>query len=224
MEMTFEIKRAFIRFGNLMDFLGTKANARAKAVYLHVLPTVEDAKLCIDYLQDLTTGREFLKEWSISFLLDSMTWDDYLTNTAAGKEFYNSCPKECQEARKAIKLLEESGSILEEFEDMTKEAVTANSRAAVPVLPAELATEAAAVYWNRAKAAGWVNEDYSFNGTKYQMAFFAEIMAEKLGYKGGKWKPFIKLWGVKHIAQTRHESIDRFGYVDREKELEKLFE
>ena len=90
-------------------------------------------------------------------------------------------------------------------------------------MPAELATEAAMVYWRNAQAKGWVNADYSFNGTRPQMAYFAEIMAEKLGLKY-KWKPFIKLWEYRYLPQNRKRSRDLIGKVEEEKEIERIFE
>lgn len=90
-------------------------------------------------------------------------------------------------------------------------------------LPPELDTQQAHLIWSKAKHNGWINDDYSFNGTKYQMAYAAEIMAEALKLKKVKWKPFEMLWKKKNLRQTRNESIDRFGKVDREKEIEKSF-
>lgn len=89
-------------------------------------------------------------------------------------------------------------------------------------LPIELATPQAMIIWNKAKEGGWINEDYSFNGTKYQMAYAAEIMGQALGLKY-KWKPFTTLWKYRHFAQTRRESKERFGYVERDKDIESAF-
>ena len=55
------------------------------------------------------------------------------------------------------------------------------------------------------------------------MAYFAEIMAEKLGLKY-KWAPFIKLWEYRYLAQERKRSRDLIGKVEEEKEIERIFE
>ena len=99
---------------------------------------------------------------------------------------------------------------------------TISTDANKPQLPDELATPDAMKIWDKAKKADWINDDYSFKGTKYQMAYAAEIMGQALGLKH-KWKPFISLWKHKTFAQTRRESKERFGYVDREKEIEEAF-
>lgn len=92
----------------------------------------------------------------------------------------------------------------------------------VSKLPPELDTPKAHIIWSKAKHNGWVNEDYSFNGTTYQRALAAECMANALKLKY-KWKPFEVLWNCKHLAQTRHESKERFGKVEQDKEIEASF-
>lgn len=89
-------------------------------------------------------------------------------------------------------------------------------------LPPELNTPKAHLIWSKAKHNGWINEDYSFNGTKYQMAYAAECMANALKLKP-KWKPFEILWDYKYFPQTRRESKERFGKVERDKEIEASF-
>ena len=89
-------------------------------------------------------------------------------------------------------------------------------------LPPELDTPAAHKYWDRAKQAGFVNDDYSFNGTRYQQAYFAECFGKKLGLRH-KWKPFRILWQYDKFAQTRRESREVIGYVERQDEIDQIF-
>ncbi len=89
-------------------------------------------------------------------------------------------------------------------------------------LPKELATDLAMKYWPKAKQAGFVNDDYSFNGTRYQMAYFAEKFSLKLGLKP-KWKPFAKLWNYEKFSSTRYESKERIGYVEKQEEIDQIF-
>lgn len=89
-------------------------------------------------------------------------------------------------------------------------------------LPDELSTPEAMKIWDKARKADWINDDYTFKGTKYQMAYAAEIMGGALGLKP-KWKPFEILWGYKYFSQTRRESKERFGKVEKQKEIEEAF-
>lgn len=114
-------------------------------------------------------------------------------------------------------IINETESILNPKPDTTKE-----KGKTVKQLPPELNTPQAHNIWNKAKTNGWISSDYSFNGTKYQMAFAAECMAAALRLKP-KWKPFEILWNYKYFPQTRRESKERFGKVDREADIEKVF-
>lgn len=77
-------------------------------------------------------------------------------------------------------------------------------------------------YFDRAKTKGYIDSNNMFVGTKYQMAYFAELMANKLHFKS-KWKPFIELWNYKYLAQTRRESKERFGIVPNQDDIEEIF-
>lgn len=112
-------------------------------------------------------------------------------------------------------------SIYDIVEDAKKKRITASK--VVSNLPQELNTDEAKKYVSNAIKAGFMDNCYQWKGTMYQAALFAEICSEKLGLKY-KWKPFEMLWNVAHLAQTRRESKERFGKVDREKEIIALFE
>lgn len=92
-------------------------------------------------------------------------------------------------------------------------------------LPEVLNTQQAKEYFSKAIKAGFMDDRFQWvkGTTKYQIALFAEICSEKLKIKH-KWKTFETLWNVAHLAQTRRESKERFGKVDREKEIIKIFE
>ena len=104
-----------------------------------------------------------------------------------------------------------------------------NDQPATPInnsiFPEELNTQQAKEYFSKAIEAGFMDDRFQWvkGTTKYQIALFAEICSEKLNIKH-KWKPFETLWNVTHLAQTRRESKERFGRVDREKEITKIFE
>lgn len=90
-------------------------------------------------------------------------------------------------------------------------------------VPQCLQTEEAKIIFKKAIEAGFMNEDYSFNGTKYQMAYFVEKAYYKLKLRY-KWKYFEELWSVKNLSQTRHESIERFGHVPKQDEIDSIFD
>lgn len=108
-----------------------------------------------------------------------------------------------------------------EFLNPLPDTPTEQEQTVSKLLP-ELDTPKAHIIWSKAKHNGWINEDYSFNGTTYQRALAAECMADALKLKY-KWKPFEVLWNCKHLAQTRRESKERFGKVERDKEIEASF-
>lgn len=234
-----EEKRAMLRLEGLLKFLDTPSQERG-TISACDLPTLEDAKEIITYCNSDAKRRVFLWDWDGSYYPGF--WIDFLTNTNEGERLNKESHKQCQEVKQVFALLAQADHLLDESqeaESKRQEVLIINARseveellglptepaqaAAVPVLPAELATEAAMVYWRNAQAKGWVNADYSFNGTRPQMAYFAEIMAEKLGLKY-KWKPFIKLWEYRYLAQDRERSRDLIGKVEEEKEIERIFE
>lgn len=234
-----EEKRAMLRLEGLLKFLDTPSQERG-TISACDLPTLEDAKEIITYCNSDAKRRVFLWDWDGSYYPGF--WIDFLTNTNEGERLNKESHKQCQEVKQVFALLAQADRLLDESqeaESKRQEVLIINARseveellglptepaqaAAVPVLPAELATEAAMVYWRNAQAKGWVNADYSFNGTRPQMAYFAEIMAEKLGLKY-KWKPFIKLWEYRYLAQDRERSRDLIGKVEEEKEIERIFE
>lgn len=90
-------------------------------------------------------------------------------------------------------------------------------------VPQCLQTEKAKIIFKKAIEAGFMNEDYSFNGTKYQMAYFADKAYNKLKLEY-RWKHFQELWSVKNLSQTRHESIERFGHVPKQDEIDSIFD
>jgi hypothetical protein len=90
-------------------------------------------------------------------------------------------------------------------------------------VPQCLQTEEAKIIFKKAIEAGFMNEDYSFNGTKYQMAYFVEKAYYKLKLRY-KWKYFEELWNIKYLSQTRHESIERFGHVPKQDEIDSIFD
>ena len=213
-----EEKRAMLRLDSLLEFLGTPRDVRNTPYYCkYGLPTLEDARLLTSQLEIDIKDREKLKKIESEFLYYSGELYKYF----AQETIIVFDREEINEAGRALYKLSEAAGVLSEYAK-PQQAATETQAAAV-VLPAELATETAMKYWRKARAADWVNADYSFNGTRPQMAYFAEIMAEKLGLKY-KWRPFIKLWKYRYLAQERYRSSDLIGKVEEEKEIERIFE
>lgn len=93
------------------------------------------------------------------------------------------------------------------------------------VLPKELDTDEARRWLSKTIEKGFMIDGYQWakETTRYQIAMWVEIAGEKLGIQN-KWKWAHDIWKLKDLAQTRHESKDRFGKVEREKDIEACFE
>ena len=111
-------------------------------------------------------------------------------------------------------------------ESIEEQVVETGVRAAVPEMPAMLATEQAMVYWQRLMAAGFVDENCQLLPTtnRLQTWYIAEVFAEKLGMKAVKWKLFEDCWGVKNLAQYKLRSQDNGRLPARHDEIDRLFE
>lgn len=113
------------------------------------------------------------------------------------------------------------GKLNQEFAQIKKDIKELKEK--VFAVPDELKTDEAKDLFDKAIKAGFMDNNYKFVGTWYQAAYFAEIAAEKLNLKC-KWKYFQILWGYDKLAQTRRESKERFGKVDKQDEIEKIFD
>lgn len=114
-------------------------------------------------------------------------------------------------------MLKEADNILDPRPDTSTE-----QEQTVVKLPPELDTPQAHIIWSKAKHNGWINEDYTFNGTRQQMCYAADIMGSSLNLKN-KWKPFIDLWGYKAMAQTRWRGLNGYETISRMKDIQKSF-
>lgn len=95
----------------------------------------------------------------------------------------------------------------------------------IKTLPKELDTDEAKKWLSKTIEKGFMTDGYQWakETTRYQIAMWVEIASERLGIKN-KWKWAENIWGLKDLAQTRNESKDRFGKVEREKDIEACFE
>jgi hypothetical protein len=103
-----------------------------------------------------------------------------------------------------------------------------NEADAPAAMPQELQTPAALALLERARNAGFLDKNNQFIGTHRQMAYFAKEAAKELKLDNAKphkivYKPFEKLWKVKHLAQYTNETKDRYGNTPRQKELDAIF-
>lgn len=94
------------------------------------------------------------------------------------------------------------------------------------ILPKELDTDEARRWLSKTIEKGFMVDGYQWaqETTRYQIAYWVEVACDKdkLGIKN-KWKWAQDIWGLKGLAQTRKESIDRFGKVEREKDIDDCF-
>lgn len=89
-------------------------------------------------------------------------------------------------------------------------------------IPECLNTAEAREIFIKATDSGFMTENYEWIGTNYQLAYFAEIASERLNLKH-KWKPFQELFNKDNLAQTRRESKERFGTVDKAGDIDRIF-
>lgn len=83
-------------------------------------------------------------------------------------------------------------------------------------LPEELDTPEAHIVWERAKAAGYVDENLQpvANLSQNKISILASEIGEKLHFKPSwRWKPFTDFWGVKKLAKKYETSVG-FNYKD----------
>lgn len=149
---------------------------------------------------------------------------EYIDQVMDGNNFYHMTDYRVDEnGTVSIPLtLKSLDGFLNQWEHERQGLVEPSAPSAPDQLPEELDTPEAREIFDKAIGAGFMNNDYTFNGNKYQMAYFAEKASEHLGLKY-KWKPFIELWNYKHFSQTRYETKERYGHVDKQDEIDKIF-
>lgn len=93
-----------------------------------------------------------------------------------------------------------------------------------PLLPDDLQTEQAMIYWERLKQNKFVDDHYHLlkSTTRQQSALIAEIFAEKLGIKT-KWKTFEDFWGINNLAQEKNQRTELGKPISRSNEIEEVF-
>lgn len=95
-------------------------------------------------------------------------------------------------------------------------------------LPIELDTPEAQKYFARAIERGFIlptPTGYKWEGTQKELAYFAVLMSDKLGFQGVKWKIYESLFNVKNLAQAKYKAVGIYGeYSNRQKEIERIFE
>ncbi len=84
-------------------------------------------------------------------------------------------------------------------------------------LPNVLCTEEAMALWEKAQAAGYVDEHYQPLISRTQSALLADAMAERLGIRE-KWKVFEALWNRKNMRGDYNDALNQrqtFGFRDK---------
>ena len=90
-------------------------------------------------------------------------------------------------------------------------------------LPKALAAEEAMVLWQKAKEAGWVNENYQPLLSRTQSALLADAMAERLGIRE-KWKTFEKLWNRKNMRSDYNLALSQQQTLDFQDDLKRMLD
>lgn len=91
-------------------------------------------------------------------------------------------------------------------------------------LPEELQTDEAKALFQKAIDAGFVEANgnlYRWNGSRPQLAYFAELASEYLNTD--KFKPYEIAFGKNNLAQEKWKNKEERGAVKRQNEIEILF-
>ena len=90
-------------------------------------------------------------------------------------------------------------------------------------MPEPLATEEAMALWEKARAAGYVDDDYQPLISRTQAALLADAMAVRLGIRE-KWKVFEGLWNRKYMRSDYNLALTQQQSLDFQDELKRMFE
>ena len=87
-----------------------------------------------------------------------------------------------------------------------------------------LSTEQAMKYWERLKLKKFVDNRCMLaqSTTRQQASYIAESFALKLGIKA-KWKTFQDFWGIKNLAQEKHQMTQIGKLPSRSNEIDEIF-
>ena len=91
-----------------------------------------------------------------------------------------------------------------------------------PTLPASLCTEQAMVLWEKARQAGYVDDNYQPLISRTQAALLAYEMARCLGIKD-KWKVFETLWNRKNMYRDYYKALNLQQSLTFQDEIKRLF-
>ena len=89
-------------------------------------------------------------------------------------------------------------------------------------LPEVLATDEAMALWEKAREAGYVDDNYQPLISRTQAALLADAMAERLGIKE-KWKVFEGMWNRKYMYRDYYEALNQKKSLEFQDEIKMLF-
>ena len=85
-----------------------------------------------------------------------------------------------------------------------------------------LRSEAAMALWKKARAAGYVDENYQPLISRTQAALLADAMAMRLGIRN-KWKVFETFWGRKNMYRDYYKALNLQQSLTFQDDIKKLF-
>ena len=89
-------------------------------------------------------------------------------------------------------------------------------------MPEPLATEEAMALWEKARAAGYVDDDYQPLISRTQAALLADAMAVRLGIRE-KWKVFETLWNRTKMYKDYYQAVEQKQFLPFQDRLKLLF-
>ena len=91
-----------------------------------------------------------------------------------------------------------------------------------PTLPDALNTNEARTLWNKAKQAGFIDENFQPLISRTQSALLADELCERLGIKE-KWKVFESLWGRNNMRGDYNDALNQRQSLEFRDKLKIVF-
>ena len=90
-------------------------------------------------------------------------------------------------------------------------------------LPEVLRSEAAMVLWKKARAAGYVDENFQPLISRTQAALLADAMAMRLGIRN-KWKVFETFWNRAKMYKDYYQAVDQKQFLPFQDKLKQILD
>ena len=111
---------------------------------------------------------------------------------------------------------------LDKMLELIHEKMTALNHETAPVLPEALATPEARILLEKARQAGYLDDNYQPTISNTMSALLANEIAVRLEIRN-KWKVFERFWGRRNMYKDYYDAVYQKQYPDFQKSLYRLF-